>query len=204
MTVDRFPPMPLYQSDLEQVIKIGTARGLKLTITEGKDSFDSLDALREERGDRVKKLWLKFYESPYTSITVAIGAGGVRIETSKDEKLLMTSLEIKEAFVDRLPVEARIMKPYAWCALALLVLYFAAHNGWKFSQNIAQCVAILLPLYLFGLSCHYVMANSVVHLKKKHEVEGFWNRYGEKALWLFAGSVLTVLGQLLVHKLTCN
>ena len=64
MTVDRFPPMPLYQSDLEQVIKIGTARGLKLTITEGKDSFDSLDALREERGDRVKKLWLKFLNNP--------------------------------------------------------------------------------------------------------------------------------------------
>ncbi|MFM0184161.1 hypothetical protein PQR25_00065 [Paraburkholderia nemoris] len=200
--VDRFPPMPLYRSDLDRIVKIGTDRGLKLIISESKDSFDSLDALREERGDRIKRLWLKFYESPYTSITVSMGTGGVRIETSKVENLLMASLEIKEAFVERLPVEARIMKPYAWGMLALLVFYLAAHNGWKISQNIAQCVALLLPLYLFGLSCRYIMANSVVHLVKKHEVEGFWSRYGEKALLLVAGSVLTVLGQLLVHQLT--
>lgn len=200
--VDRFPPMPLYWSDLQRIIEIGTDRGLNLTISIGKEDFDSLEHLRDEHGDRIKRLRLKFYDAPYTSINISMGTGGVRISTSKDEKLLMASLEIKEAFAERLPVQAVAMKPFAWAVIAAIVLYIAAHNNWRLSQNIAQCIAVMLPFYLFLLSFHYVTTNSVVHLKRKHEIESFWSRYGEKALWMVGGAVLTAVGQLLVHRLT--
>lgn len=200
--VDRFPPMPLYWSDLQRIIKIGTDRGLKLTISVGKEDFDSLEHLREEHGDRIKRLRLKFYDAAYTSISISMGTGGVRISTSKDEKLLMASMEMKEAFAERLPVQAVAMRPFAWTALGAIVLYIAAHNNWRLSQNIAQCAAVIFPFYLSLLSFHYVTANSVVHLKRKHEIESFWSRYGEKALWMVGGSALTVVGQLLVHQMT--
>lgn len=200
--VDRFPPMPLYWSDLQRIIKIGTDRGLKLTISIGKEDFDNLEHLREEHGDRVKQLRLKFYDAAYTSISISMGTGGVRISTSKDEKLLMASMEIKEAFAERLPVQAVAMRPYTWTVIGASVLYIAAHNNWRLSQNIAQCAAVILPFYLSLLSFHYVATNSVVYLKRKHEIESFWSRYGEKALWMIGGSALTVVGQLFVHQVT--
>lgn len=201
--VDKFPPMPLYWSDLQKIIKTGTDRGLNLTISVGKEEFDSLELLREEQGDRIKHLQLKFHgDTPYSSIDVSMGAGGVRIATSKNEKLLMTALELKEAFADRLPIQARIMRPVLWTAVTAIALYIAAHENWHLSQNIAQGMVVLVPLWMTLLSCHYVLTNSVVHLKKKHEVESIWSRYGEKVLLLVAGGGITMAFQLLAHQLT--
>jgi hypothetical protein len=197
-----FPPTPLYRSDLDVIVKIGVDRGLKLAISDDSDEFDDLDDLKENRGNRIKKLTLAFAsETSYKSVNVEITGEGISLSASKDDQLLPVWHEMKGAIEKRVPVQARFMKPTLWVFVTLCVLILVPRFNWPPSGSFYRYVAILLPAYMWALSLYYVKKSGGVYLQKQHEVESFWDKYGEKLVFTIGGVVLGVVGNIVTQKI---
>ncbi|MFM0272400.1 hypothetical protein PQQ59_17560 [Paraburkholderia aspalathi] len=197
-----FPPTPLYRSDLEEIVQIGVDRGLKLAISDDKDEFDDLDDVKENRGNRIKKLTLAFSaENSYKSIDVRITGEGISLRASKDDQLLPPWHDMKSAIEKRVPVQARFMKPTFWIFITLCVLILVPQFNWPPSGSFYRYIAILFPAYMWVLSLYYVKKSGGVYLQKQHEVESFWDKYGEKLAFTIGGVVLGAIGNIVVQKI---
>jgi hypothetical protein len=55
-----FSTVVLYRDDLEEIIDVLESRGGKVEISDDDSIYDTLDDLQSRRGDRIKRLTLKF------------------------------------------------------------------------------------------------------------------------------------------------
>ena len=204
----RFPPIPLYLSDLEEIVRIAQSRELEVKISDDKYEYESLDDLKENRGSRIRKLTLTLApaNSAYTSVTVEIDNDGVILRSPKDDKLVPVWHEIKDAIERQAPWYARFMKPLSW-VYGALVMYLIppkqepVRESFEWFLNAWFSVAGLMLLFSL-LSLLYLNRSRGVYLQREHEVEGFWDRYGEKLVFVVIGTVLGVIGKVVSDKLS--
>ncbi len=204
----KFPPIPLYRSDLDEIVTIAQVRELRVQISDDKYEYESLDDLKENRGNRIRRLTLTLTpeHSAYTSITVEIDSDGVLLRSSKDDKLVLVWHEIREIIEKQAPWYARFMKPLSWAYGALLFLWLSPKKEqiregleWVASAWVGVgSVMIVLSL----LSVLYLNRSRGVYLQREHEVQGFWDRYGEKLAFLILGTVVGVIGKVVSDKLS--
>ncbi|NPT62298.1 hypothetical protein [Paraburkholderia elongata] len=195
----RFPPTPLYRIDVEQIIEIGTRRGLKVTISDSTAEFDDLDDVKENRGERIKELRLSFSKesASYKSLSLKID-GGILLSCSNDDELIPAWHEMQRAIKKRVPYYARYMSPSSWMFVALSATALVGYANWPPHGSFARWALILTPLVLMLRSSFYLTTSGVVYLQKKHEVKGWFDRYGEKFVFALLGAVLAVAGQIIV------
>lgn len=204
----RFPPVALYRSDLEEIIRLATARGFKVRISDDRYEFESLDDLRENRGNRIKKLMLEatISESSYPSVDIEIDSDGITIRSPKDDKFVPLWHEIKDAIQARLPWYARLMKPLIWLYLAIPFLWVLSKRqevkeGFELTNYLLVSGAGL-SIFLGLISLSYLRRSRGLRLQRQHEVQGFWERYGEKIILLVIGTAVGIVGKVLSDKLT--
>lgn len=204
----RFPPIPFYRSDLEEIVRIAETRELQVRISDDKYEYESLDDLKENRGNRIKKLTLTLtpQNSTYTSITIEIDNDGVLLRSSKDDKLVSVWHEIKDAIEKQAPWYARFMKPLSWSYGALIFIWLSPkkeqiREGFEWVVIIWISVASFMILLSF-LSVLYLNRSRGIYLQREHEVQGFWDRYGEKLVFLVLGTIIGVIGKVVSDKLS--
>ncbi|MGX7850936.1 hypothetical protein [Pseudomonas aeruginosa] len=204
----RFPPSSLYLTDIERLILIGADRGLNVKISDSTDEFDDLTDLIENRGKRIKSLNLIFSANSLPSILnnvikLEIGEKGISLRSANDDKLLPAWLAMKTYIENHEPIYAPLMKPTVWLLIVLGVLAVLPRLSWAPSESFARVLILAVPAWLCLYSAYYLKKTSV-YLQKKHEIEGFWDRNGEKILLAvfsaLIGAVLSVAGQLIVQK----
>ena len=204
----RFPPIPLYLSDLEEIVRIAQSRELVVKISDDKYEYEGLDDLKENRGSRIRRLTLSLAleNSAYTSLTVEIDNDGVILRSPKDDKLVPVWHEIKDAIERQAPWYARFMKPLSW-VYGALVMYLIPpkqepiREGFEWVLHAWFSVAGVM-LLLSLLSVLYLNRSRGVYLQREHEVQGFWERYGEKLVFVVLGTVLGVIGKVVSDKLS--
>lgn len=204
----KFPPIPLYLSDLEEIVRIGQSRELRVQISDDKYDYESLDDLKENRGNRIQKLTLTLApeNSAYTSITVEIDSDGVLLRSSKDDKLVLVWHEIRDTIEKQAPWYARFMKPLSWAYGALLFLWLSPKKE-QIQEGLEWIASLWIGFasFMFLLSLLavlYLNRSRGVYLQREHEVQGFWDRYGEKLVFLILGTVLGVIGKVVSDKLS--
>lgn len=204
----KFPPIPLYRSDLEEIVRIGHGRELRVRIADDQYDYENLDDLKENKGNRIKKLTLTLAPEnfAYPSITIEVDNDGVLLRSSKDDKLVPVWHEIKDAIEKQLPWYARYMRPLSWAYGALIFLLLSPkkeqiREGMEWIASAWIGVGSFMFL-LSLLSVLYLKRSRGVYLQREHEVQGFWDRYGEKLVFLILGTVLGVVGKVVSDKLS--
>lgn len=199
----KFPATPLYLGDIERLIRVGTDRGLSVTISDSTDEYENLDDLIENRGKRVKNLSLAFAgESKYNAINLEIGESKISLRAPKDDKLLPAWHEMKSLIENRAPVQARYMKPTLWFFVEMGMLGVLSQSNWPPSGSLIRIAMLLFPFVMGFYSAYYIRISGGVYLQRQHEVEGFWDRNADKIYLLVIGAVLGAVGQFIVQKIT--
>ncbi len=205
----RFPPMRLYRPDIEELLRLSDVRGLKAKISDDKFEFDGLDDVKEHRGERVRQMHIEFRadeNSFLRSVDVEIDSDGILLRSYKDDKLVPFWHEIKDFFENRTPWYAKLMKPLAWVWAATVVLWLGPNvkeaQTWPKSTLYIWIALVCLTVTLSAASWLYLRQTRGVYLKREHEVQSLWDRYGEKLVPLVIGTVLGVLGKVLADQLT--
>ncbi|AEJ01480.1 hypothetical protein Nit79A3_1665 [Nitrosomonas sp. Is79A3] len=203
----RFPPIPLYRSDLEEIIRIANVRELTVRLSDDKHEFESIDDLKENQGDRIRKLSIIISpeNSFLLSVDVEINDDGITLITSRDDKLLPIWHEIKEIIEKRLPWYARFMRPIIWIYTSAFVLWLTPKpeqltEDLEWLTRLGHAVGTLSFL-LSMISLIYLQTSKGIYLQRQHEVKGIWDRYGEKVILLILGTVLGVFGKVISDKL---
>ena len=206
----RFPPIPLYRSDLEEIINIAETRKLVVSISDDTHEFDSMNDLKDNLGDRIMRLSISMYPEKsdfnFFYIQIKIDEDGIKLHTSKDDKLIAVWHEIKEVIEKRLPWYARFMRPFPWFLIGATIFWLIPNEsdqlqeGFEWVTKLGFAVAVFS--YLLGLiSLWYLQRSRGIYLQRQHEIKGIWDRYGEKVILLILGTVLGVIGKLISEKL---
>jgi len=196
----------LYRADLEEILRIAQARGLKTRISDDRNEYDSLDDLREHRGEHVRNLSIDFTDGkPFESANFKIGPDGVVLQTDKSDKLILFWQEAKEMLEKRAPWYSALTRPLPllWAAVIVLWLPLKAFNGKEWSSPVALAWTGS-GLFLFiaaAVSQFFLWQSQSVYLKREHEVQGFWTRNGEKLIVLGIGAFLGALCTAIVNRL---
>ncbi|HAF43828.1 MAG TPA: hypothetical protein DCK83_02510 [Gallionellaceae bacterium] len=202
----RFPPFPLYRSDIEEIIHIAEGRELVVKLSDENYEFDSLDDLKVNRGKRIKRLILNFVpsDSTYEYIAIDVDADGITLVATRNDRLISVWHEIKDAIGSKQPWYANYLKPFPWGLGGMLLLIFfpkreQLNNG---AEWVLQLWAglMLLCFFMNALSLLYLYKSKGVYLQRAHEVEGVWDRYGEKVIMLIIGTLLGVAGKVIADK----
>lgn len=182
---------------------------MKVEISDDDAEFDTLDEVKDHRGDRVPSLQLQF--APQTeryshSVGLYIDGDGVTVVGYRDDALLPFWHELKEFFEHRAPWYAKYMKPLVWLWLASIALWFAPSgaklHSWPSSITYGWMATTVGTFSMAIASWCYLYKSRGVYLKRPHEVSTFWGRYGEKILFLILGTVVGVLGKVLADRLS--
>ncbi len=224
----KFPPSPIYYSQLEEIIQLARERGLEVCISDDDDKYEyeDLEDLRKHKGDRLPQLTLNVTREgvDYKYVNVKIDSDGIRISSNKDDNLVPFWHEIKDIFDKQVPWYARFMKPILWMWSSALLLWLVPvvlklapnpenlHGGpkWVLYTRIGIIVfslfMIAFSLFMSLFSVYYLRKNRGIHLKREHEIQGFWKRNREHILLLVIGTALgvigTVIGTVIMNKLT--
>lgn len=198
----RFPTVRRYRADLEDILEISKTRGFNVRISDDDYEYETLDELREQRGDRVLKVVLNVSpdNSSYSAVSIEIEKDGVTVRSQRDDNLVSLWHEIKDLLAKRVPWYARLMSPLGWALIASVWLW----NGPKrheLSTFPPFLISIWFAFLFFSVSMSifsfwYQRTNRGVYLLREHEVLGFWDRYGEKISMIVLGAVLGVLGKI--------
>lgn len=192
--VRKFPPFPIYFSDLEQIVLRGASRGLKIEISDEQNLYDDLNDLREHRAPKTRALRLKFWNESDTlrDCAVEISSEGLKISANKTDVMVAVYHEILSYVESQIPWYAKSTDPLGWF-FATFVASFALPKSWTQATDFpVQLVAVSFLFFISLLSLYYRYSSRGVHLRKKHEVIGFWDRYGEKAVLLVFGAVVGI------------
>lgn len=204
----KFPPTPLYRSDLEDIISVAQSRELAILISDDQYEYESLDDLKENKGSRIKNLTITLTpdDSRLRTLTIKFNSDGVILASPKMDKLVYAWHEIKEIIERQVPWYSRFIRPLTWAYGAIFILFISPkkdqiREGMEWVTT--ACVAGgSVMLFLSLISFVYLKQNRGVHLQREHEVQRFWDRYGEKLILLIAGTVLGVVGKFVSDSLS--
>ena len=187
-----FPPIPLYLPDIQQIISIAQTRGLVVEISDDLNIYEDLVDLREYNASKATALDLSFKESESAlrDLTVKFTSDGVVVSANRTDVLLAFWHEVVNLLEKRTPWYAKLMKPTNW----LLAVSASAFIPLKVEPDTTSATIKLAAMAIFAFmavtSFYYIRTNSGVHLKKKHEVQGLWEKYGEKVLLMLIGAAI--------------
>lgn len=171
----------LYRTDLEHLIKLGVDRGFTVALSDDSDIFDGLDDIKENRGDKVKSLTIAYNEGLLVSpVTLRIGGGKIKITSARNDKFIPLWHDLKLAIEKRTPIQAPIMKPALWSFLTIVYFFIEPQTTLIPKGGYLGIGIFLLLGYMWVLSAHYAIQNSVVYLIKQHEVKTWKDKYGDK------------------------
>ena len=192
--VRKFPPFPIYFSDLEQIVFRGASRGLKIEISDEQNLYDDLSDLQEHRAPKSKALRLKFWNESdvFRDCAVEISSEGLKVSANKTDVMVAAYHDILSYIEIQIPWYAKATDPFGWF-FATFVAAFAIPKSWTHATDFpVQLVAVSVLAFTSLLSLYYRYSSRGVHLRKKHEVIGFWDRYGEKAVLLVFGAAVGI------------
>ena len=190
----KFPPFPIYLSDLEQIILCAASRGLKIEISDEQNLYDDLNDLQEHRAPKAKTLRLNFREESEAlrDCTVEISSEGLRVSANKTDVMVPVWHEIVNYVDGQIPWYAKATDPFGWF-FATFVAEFAVPKQWLQSIDFPVQAVVLSVMILISLwSLYYRHSSRGVHLRRKHEVLGLWDRYGEKLTFLILGAAVGI------------
>jgi hypothetical protein len=204
----QFPTVRLHRSDLQEIIDISKASGFDIRISDDDYEYETLDEVREQRGDRVLRLILTMHldKSICGTLFVKIEKDGVVVCSQKDDKLVPLWHKIKDLIANRVPWYARLMSPFVWAVVAITWLWNSPKRD-EFSTLPPIILIVWFAVLLFSLgmsifSFWYKRTNGGVYLQREYEVLGFWDRYGEKIVMIALGTLLGVLGKIATDYIT--
>jgi hypothetical protein len=201
--------LSLYRDDLEHVVSIFSPNDAldEITISDGQNEYESLDELREKRGDRVDEISIRSTQP------------GTRLHLRKSPRLLqLESLEATDeadaAFYKakeflrgkRRPLNIFMAGVVPAMGLLLIIagfIYINTHSAT--AAHIPSWLAISFWMVAFGMLLWWREFDEwsfyYVSLQKRHESPSFFQRKKDDLVLLLIGAVLGVLGTMLVEHL---
>ncbi|MHB8727360.1 MAG: hypothetical protein ACYC9Z_18615 [Casimicrobiaceae bacterium] len=178
------------------MIVLATKRGMQTQITDDKFEYDSLEDLREQRGDRVMELDLTFSLKGLTSESVQVKIRGaeVTLATSQDDPYLALCSQFQRVVEPRMSALAWLARPGRWFAAGVVIIW-----SWLVLQAAKSPIAELLAYIGVGFIAIcicaqlYVWSRRGAVLKKEHEVQSFWQKHGEKLAYIVLGALLETM-----------
>ncbi len=204
------PPVRLYREDVEAIMDRVGRTTEKVTIASGDYTFDSLDELRERRGNLVRQLEVSGGFGSI-SLTIAQGGSGIRPRVAlyghprdDDSAVAGEWRYLRDLLHTRVPWYGRLLRP----GVSLFALLGSLFLLQVLSARVPVSSMMLLIPGTAGvillLSAVYYWRGSTIYLDPRHKVPSFWKRNADQigvgAIGAVIGSVLTLLVQaILAH-----
>jgi hypothetical protein len=204
-----FSTVSIYRTDLDEILEISKTRGFYVKISDENYEYESIEELQNKQGNRILNLHLAICEEdPATdeiariraNVEVIIKKNGVTITSPKKDNHVPIWQEIKDIIIKRESWYTKFMSPLGWSWMAITLLWISPRKNELHDLQHSEifiwfgCFFFLISMMIF--SFFYQRINRGVYLQHKHEIIGFWERYGEKMVMMGLGSILTILGKI--------
>lgn len=187
------PPFRFYLADLKELVRIAEARKMCVAIMDDEHEFESIEELATEKGDRVKVLTIRASEKR----DALLGESeikfddGISVRTYKKDQLVLLHQDLVGFLISKRPWYARFMRPNWWGA-GIIGSFVPLYFGDSRSQELPFYVMMVCTEMMF-ISMLYRSLTRGVFLKRAHEIQGFWDRNGDKIVSGLIGSAIGAL-----------
>lgn len=202
-----FNPVTIDLDDFYELLRVIRQYCSDASIRANGFRLDAPEEIKDVRTLRVRDLDISGYR-PYFRLWFA--KHGAHLMMASDDELVSAGVAATIASILHTPTRRVIHRSMEWIAPLLLgAVVGAIPLVDRFPKNMQRGVAVVL-LIGFAVACllgvaAFVLSGAVLLVRPKNAHGKFWERNKErieKLVFLVAGALLTILGQLVVKKLT--
>lgn len=175
MRTTPFWSVNLYRDDVEELLNILHENQYTATIGDSKNSYESLDELREQKGSQVSEFAIEGFGSE-AEFQLKISPIGNFLTVTNGDSLFFQVKEFLKAHTRKGLGSAIVGFLVAIITMALLAGFYDHRTTF-----IIVMFSIIVPTLLLGMFMRGVL--SVIHLSKKHEQLSFWKE-NKNSVWL--------------------
>jgi len=204
--------MPVFRDQLDDVFEFARARGLEIKIADDEYEYTDLDDLQKGKGDRITKLSITFAkenpQSPVRNSSARMNYGEalfanvptVSLDSEREDTLLAFYQETRELLSRHVPWFANALRLTTSMVLAALLslVYGNVPKGSVVGQVAASLSLICFVWSFFAFA--YLRRCKYLNLKRKHEVENFWQRNSDKILVAVITAIISSGITLIVNR----
>jgi hypothetical protein len=189
----------VYRDDLEEILSILTESCKQVIIEDNEYRFSSLDELMEKRGPNPRQLSINTRE-PFVIFNVRIKPHYTTLGTSGDGDNLAPYHYVKQILESKKRKGLEFMFsgfPSLVLVVGIMIAWVVLNKkypgtGFGFWLRFSLGCLIMISTTVAQVYYNYG-AFSLISLKRKHELETFWNRNKDKIWLLIIGTLIGLL-----------
>ncbi|MBL8522814.1 MAG: hypothetical protein JNN20_03915 [Betaproteobacteria bacterium] len=200
----KFEGTNLYLHDIRHLCDEAAKRGLEIHIGDEQYEYDSIDEVKQEKGDVIRSIRIWFKDpSSLETLRLELGVGEWEVRCGRSDVLAGLQAIVINTLADRQPWFAKwpsILPTLGISSTAILLSEFALKSWPATSRTLIVAAAIF---FLISSICQFArLLNGRLKLKREHEEQSWYERNGEKLLYGFVGAVLGQAGKTIFDVLT--
>jgi len=196
-----FPAGPVYLDEIEHALKLLADKSESVRIEVGDYTFDSLDEIRERRGESVEQLSLQS-TNPDVSITlvpktyIAVHSHGI------DDRTDALFFAVAQVFSNRHLPRYRLAMPVL--AMGLFLSAFAVPRFYTGPAPgiVSLAAAVILTGFSYLIIFRYASPQYRILLTRRHQQRSFVKRHEENFVTGGIGMIGAAIGALFTYWLT--
>lgn len=194
-----FSPISIYFDDLEYIFEKANAQDLRTSIYDSEYEFDSLEELKEYRGQRLKFLTIKISkEEKFSNLSIQYKNGKLTLEIwppRPEEEIKLLFYDFVRHFNLKWPLYIRMFNVLytVWPVVIFFVGFPWALSYFSREINVVYFSLFCLTTLVFIISLILNYFLFFLYLNRRHGIDTFWKRNSDRIILLVLGAVIATI-----------